>query len=56
MVSLGLLEAAAAPVLSEIRQHNPLVFDFVLKRSLRWRGAALAASVFQTRRFFEGGV
>jgi mannonate dehydratase len=56
IVSLGLLEPAAAPVLSEIRQHNPLVFDFVLKRSLRWRGAALAASVFQTRRFFEGGV
>jgi mannonate dehydratase len=56
IVSLGLLEPAAAPVLSEIRRHNPLVFDFVLKRSLRWRGAALAASVFQTRRFFEGGV
>ncbi|HEX9183367.1 MAG TPA: amidohydrolase family protein [Burkholderiales bacterium] len=56
IVSLGLLEPAAAPVLSQIRQHNPLLFDFVLKRSLRWRGAALAASVFETRQFFEGGV
>jgi predicted TIM-barrel fold metal-dependent hydrolase len=56
LVSLGLLEAAAAPVLSEIRAHNPLLFDFVLKRSLRHDGKALARSVFETRRFFEGGV
>jgi mannonate dehydratase len=56
LVGLGLLEAAAAPVLTEIRRHNPLVFDFVAKRSLRRGGAAFAASVFQTRRFFEGGV
>lgn len=56
IVSLGLLEPAAAPVLAEIRQHNPLLFDFVLKRSLRLGGAALARGVFETRRFFEGGV
>lgn len=56
IVSLGLLEAAAAPVLTEIRRHNPLLFDFVLKRSLRRNGKGLAASVFETRRFFEGGV
>ncbi|MEX2240296.1 MAG: amidohydrolase family protein [Burkholderiales bacterium] len=56
LVSLGLLEPAAAPVLSEIRAHNPLLFDFVLKRSLRANGRAFAASVFETRRFFEGAV
>jgi mannonate dehydratase len=56
IVSLGLLDPAAGPVLSEIRTHNPLLFDFVLKRSLRRNGKRLAASVFQTRRFFEGGV
>lgn len=56
IVSLGLLEAAAAPVIAEIRAHNPLLFDFVLKRSLRANGRAFAASVFQTRRFFEGAV
>jgi len=56
LVSLGLLDAAAAPVLKEIRAHNPLLFDFVLKRSLRRNGKGLAASVFQTRRFFEGRV
>jgi len=56
IVSLGLLDAAAAPVLSEIRAHNPLLFDFVLKRSLRLNGKALPKSVFETRRFFEGRV
>jgi predicted TIM-barrel fold metal-dependent hydrolase len=56
IVSLGLLEPAAARVLSEIRQHNPLLFDFVLKRSLRSGGKSFARRVFETRRFFEGGV
>jgi len=56
IVSLGLLEAAAAPVISEIRAHNPLLFDFVLKRSLRLNGRAFAARVFETRRFFESAV
>jgi uncharacterized protein len=58
LVSLKLLEAAAAPVLREIRAHNPLLFDFVLKRSLRvggtrtTAGKAFAAAVFETRGFF----
>jgi len=53
LVSLGLLQAAAAPVLKEIRAHNPLLFDFVTKRSLRSNGKHLPANVFETRRFFE---
>jgi len=53
LVSLGLLEARAAPVLRAIRSHNPLLFDFVLKRHLRSRGKRLSAAVFQTRRFFQ---
>ena len=53
VVSLGLLDARAAPVLREIRLHNPLLFDFVLKRHLRSRGRRLSAAVFQTRRFFQ---
>lgn len=58
LVSLGLLTAAAAPVLKEIRLHNPLLFDFVLKRSLRvgeksaTAGKSLGAQVFETRTFF----
>jgi mannonate dehydratase len=53
MVGLGLIEPAAAPVLSAIRRHNPLLFDFVLKRHLRVAGKGFANSVFETRRFFD---
>jgi mannonate dehydratase len=59
LVSLGLLEASAKPLLTEIRLRNQLLFDFVLKRHLRLgrtgaaAGKALPASVFETRAFFE---
>ncbi|MEO8145126.1 MAG: amidohydrolase family protein [Betaproteobacteria bacterium] len=53
LVSLGLVQASAAPVLTEIRGHNPLLFDFVLKRHLRSKGRALAKNVFETRPFFD---
>lgn len=53
LVSLGLLQESAAPVLKEIRSYNPLLFDFVLKRRLRSNGQALSNSVFETRPFFE---
>ena len=52
LVSLGLLEPAAAPVLTEIRRHNPMLFDFVTKRALRLDGKRLPASIFETRGFF----
>lgn len=53
LVSLGLVEAAAAPVFRAVREHNPILFDFILKRHLRSNGRSLPASVFETRRFFE---
>ena len=53
LVSAGFLEAAAAPVLTEIRRHNPLLFDFVLKRSLRASAGRLPAALFETRGFFD---
>ncbi len=52
LVSLKLLAESAASVLKEIRLHNPLLFDFVLKRQLRSNGKSLAAGVFETRAFF----
>jgi uncharacterized protein len=52
LVSLGLIAERAAPILKEIRLHNPLLFDFVTKRTLRSAGKALGARVFETRRFF----
>ncbi|MGH8673618.1 MAG: hypothetical protein ACREVG_04855 [Burkholderiales bacterium] len=55
LVSLGLVQESAAPVLTEIRNHNPLLFDFVLKRHLRSNGKALSKNVFETRPFFDSG-
>jgi mannonate dehydratase len=52
LVSLGLLPASAAPVLRDIRAHNPMLFDFVLKRTLRSSGKGFAPAVFETRGFF----
>ncbi len=49
----GLLDEAAIPVLSELRHVNALQFDFVLKRSLSWRGERLPAAVFETRRILD---
>jgi uncharacterized protein len=53
LASLGLIEESIAPVLTEIRAHNPLLFDFVLKRHLRSGGRSLSRAVFETRGFFE---
>jgi mannonate dehydratase len=53
LVNIGLLDKESAPLLREIRQHNPLLFDFVLKRRLRSNGKALANGVFETRAFFD---
>lgn len=53
LVREGLLPAGTAPVLRELRHLNPLMFDFVLKRHLAWRGERFAPSAFETRTFFE---
>lgn len=52
LASLGLVQQSMARTLSEIRLHNPLLFDFVLKRHLRAGSARFSRWVFETRRFF----
>jgi len=53
LVSLGLVQESAVELLTYIREFNPLLFDFVLKRHLRSNGKTFAPGVFETRRFFE---
>lgn len=53
IVRMGLVSEAQSTVLREIRRYNPLWFDFVLKRMLRWQGKAFGNSVFETRRYFQ---
>lgn len=54
LAEAGLLPAAAVGDLEMLREHNPLLFDFVLKRLLSWQGQRFAPEVFQTRRVFVG--
>lgn len=53
LVKAGLLDAAQMPVLEALREHNPLLFDFHLKRLVSWRGQVLRPEVFATRAHFE---
>ncbi len=49
----GMLDATLVPVLTELQGHNPLLFDFVLKRHLTSGGHRLAPTIFATRSFFD---
>lgn len=53
LASAGLLDPAAAPVLERLREHNPLLFDFVLKRHLRDGNHRFAPAVFESARAFH---
>ena len=53
LVERQLLDSAAVAPLREIRNHNVLLFDFVLKRSLGSNGAGFARSVFETGDWFD---
>lgn len=49
----GLLPKEAVSDLETLRNHNPLYFDFALKRLLSWNAQAFSSAVFETRRVFE---
>jgi mannonate dehydratase len=49
----GYLTEVQVEVLSDIRRYNPLLFDFVLKRSLAKQGRRFAPVVFESRRIFR---
>jgi predicted TIM-barrel fold metal-dependent hydrolase len=55
MVRNGYITEPEAEVLSAVRHHNPLLFDFVLKRTLRVDQKAFSTAPFQTREFFLSG-
>ncbi|HEU0199354.1 MAG TPA: amidohydrolase family protein [Burkholderiaceae bacterium] len=49
LVEAGLLQHAAADVLQQIRAHNPLLFEFVLKRTIADGHQRFSTAVFHTR-------
>jgi mannonate dehydratase len=52
LVSDGVLDERLVPPLRELRHVNALLFDFVLKRHLRFGGRRLPDAAFETRDFF----
>jgi hypothetical protein len=50
----GLLDPAEVAPIVEIRRHNPVLFDFVLKRRVAAEGRRFAPRVFETRLYFTG--
>ncbi len=53
LVRLQLLDETAMPTLKKLRAHNAWLFDFVVKRHLRYQGQVFPTRVFETRRFFS---
>lgn len=49
---LGLIDNKQSAVLSQVRYYNPVWFDFLLKRMIRWQGQSFANTVFETRQHF----
>ncbi|MEQ1592995.1 MAG: amidohydrolase [Thiobacillaceae bacterium] len=53
IAAAGLIPERAVAPLNDLRQHNALLFDFVLKRTLSWQGSRFPAHVFETRHVFS---
>ena len=48
----GLIPEDAVAPLNTLRHHNPLLFDFVLKRTLAWQGKRFPVNAFETKSMF----
>jgi mannonate dehydratase len=53
LMRLGLIEPVVAETVFALQRYNPLLFDLVLKRNLRWQGRGFARQVFETADFFR---
>ncbi len=49
----GLLEESHLLFLQALRNYNPLMFDFAVKRLMQWQGAGFSKGIFETRRVFD---
>jgi uncharacterized protein len=56
LVKHGLLDEAAVPVLDAVREHNPLLFDFLLKRCVRNGAERFSPVVFHTANHFKSAI
>lgn len=49
----GLLQDDHLLFLQTLRNYNPLMFDFAVKRLIQWNGVGFSKQVFETRRIFD---
>ena len=56
MVERGYISVSEATVLSDLRRHNALLFDFVCKRTIRYNEKRLPACIFETSDYFKGNM
>ncbi len=49
----GVLSESDAKVLMQVRQHNAIWFDLLLKRALNWQGHSFSVDAFHNRRLFD---
>ncbi len=52
LIRQGLLAETAAELLNEVRRHNAILFDFMLKRSLRSGNKSFSPGIFESRRVY----
>lgn len=53
IVEAGFLDSKLVEPLQRIRQFNPVLYDFVLKRNIQSNGKRLSSQVFETRRILK---
>lgn len=53
VAEMGLLEKSKVKTLVELRQYNPALYDFVLKRHLQSKGVSFSPKVFETGRILR---
>jgi len=49
----GLLDREHLPFLQALKRYNPLMFDFALKRLIRYNDNTFSPSIFETRHFYD---
>lgn len=55
LVEMGFLEPDELGLIASIQGHNPLLFDFAVKRLLRIDAKPFDSSIFQSRAIFDAG-
>lgn len=50
---MGLIDSEYLPFLQALKRYNPLMFDFAVKRLIRFNGIGFDSRIFETRRIFD---